>query len=328
MKERILGTDLKVSAIGLGCMGLTHAYGPALEKGTAIKLVQKAADLGYTFFDTAECYIAKYDNGETAYNEEVVGEALTACRDKVVIASKFGVKHTDKNSLSSLALDSSPETIRKSVEGSLKRLNTDYIDLYYQHRIDPKVEPEVVADVMAQLIKEGKIRYWGISETTEEYLRKANAVCKVTAVQNRWSMMARWYEKLFPVLEELNVGFVAFSPLANGILSNAYTENSTFKDGDFRSIMPQYTKEAYEVNRELFTLLKNMAAAKNATSAQISLAWMLAKKPFIVPIPGSSKPARMAENAGASEVVLSTQEMASLNSALDKLPMSGVFGEE
>lgn len=325
MKERLLGKELKVSAVGFGCMGLTHAYGPTLPKNEAVKLIQEAANNGHIFFDTAECYIGTYANGETAYNEEAVGEALKPFRDKVVIATKFGVRHTGQNAL---AMDSSPAAIRKAVEGSLKRLGTDYIDLYYQHRIDPKVEPETVAEVMNQLIKEGKIRYWGISETTEDYLRRANAVCKVTAIQNRYSMMARWYESIFPVLEELEVGFVAFSPLANGILSNAYGKGSTFEAGDYRNIMPQYKSEAYEVNKELFTLIENMAKEKNATSAQISLAWMLAKKPYIVPIPGSTKPARIAENAGAADIVLSIQELADLEAALNKLPMSGVFGEE
>lgn len=325
MEERILGKELKVSAIGFGCMGLTHAYGPALPKNEAVKLIQEAASNGHTFFDTAECYIGTYADGQTAYNEEAVGEALKFIRDKVIIATKFGVRHTAQNAL---AMDSSPAAIRKAVEGSLKRLGTDYIDLYYQHRIDPKVEPETVADVMSQLIKEGKIRYWGISETTEDYLRKADAVCKVTAIQNRYSMMARRYESIFPVLEELQVGFVAFSPLANGILSNAYGKDSTFDADDYRNIMPQYKSEAFEVNKEFFAVIGNMAKKKNATPAQISLAWMLAKKPYIVPIPGSTKPARIAENAGAANIALSVQELAELDAALEKLPMSGVFGEE
>lgn len=216
MHTRVLGKDLKVSAVGLGCMGFSHAYGAPTEKGEAIRTLRDSLDMGYTFFDTAECY-GPYEN------EEIVGEVFENCRDQVIIATKFGVAHAPDRSL---ITDSRPEKIRKSVEGSLKRLKTDCIDLYYQHRIDPKVPPEEVAGMMADLIKEGKITHWGISEATEEYLRRAHAVCPVTAIQNRYSMMFRQYEKLFPALEELHIGFVAFSPLANGLLTEQYDRHA------------------------------------------------------------------------------------------------------
>ena len=279
MYERILGQDLRVSAVGLGCMGFSHAYGAPTEKGEAIRMLRDSLDLRYTFFDTAECY------GPYA-NEELVGEAFAHCRDKVVIATKFGVTHAPDRSL---LLDSRPETIRKSAEGSLKRLKTDHIDLYYQHRIDPNVSPEEVAGTMRELIREGKITHWGISEANEEHLPRADAVCPVTAIQNRYSMMYRGYEKLFPVLEELHIGFVAFPPLANGVLTEQYDKYSRFESGDYRADMPQYQPQAFHENAELFRLLALIAAQKKAAPAQIALAWMLCKKPYIVPIPGSRK---------------------------------------
>ena len=219
------------------------------------------------------------------------------------------------------------EAIRRAVEGSLQRLRTDHIDLYFQHRIDPKVEPETVAEVMAELIREGKITHWGISEAGEDYLRRAHAVCPVTAVENRYSMMARQYESLFPVLEELRVGLVAFSPMANGFLTGAYGKESRFDPKlDYRSAMPQFTPQAVDQNQELLALLRELAQAKNATPAQISLAWMLCKKPWIVPIPGSRRLDRMKENAGAAEVLLTPAEVAALDRRLDAIPMSAVFG--
>lgn len=313
---------MQVSAIGLGCMGITHASGQPMGKQDGIEVIRKAYDMGYTFFDTAECYTAIYPDGSTAYNEEVVGEALRTVRDKVVIATKYGVRHGGDH----LLLDSRPATIRSSVEGSLSRLGTDYIDLYYQHRIDPNVAPEEVAETMAELIKEGKIRHWGISEVNEDYLRRAHAVCPVTAVQNRYSMMARWHEKLFPVLEELGVAFVAFSPLANGFLSGRYDENTSFEQGvDFRSNMPQYTKEGFDRSRELLELLNELAKRKDATPAQLSLAWMLCRKPFIIPVPGSRKTERLQENLRASEIVLAVEEISMIDSLLDKTDFL-VFG--
>ncbi len=324
MQARILGTDLSVSPVGLGCMGMTHASGAPADVKEMTELIAKAVDMGYTFFDTAECYTGTNPDGSTAYNEELVGAALKPYRDKVVIATKCGVRHMGDH----LEMDSRPETIRKSVEGSLKKLRTDHIDLYYQHRIDPKVEPEVVADTMAQLIKEGKITHWGISEANEDYLRRAHGVCPVTAIQNRLSMMYRDYEKLFPVLEELHVGFVAFSPLANGFLTARYRDTSQFEQSpaDFRTTMPQFSKEGVEQNHELLALIENTAKEKNATPAQISLAWMLAKRPYIVPIPGSRKESRIRENLGAADIHLTKEEVSRIDSTLDHMTMSQVFG--
>lgn len=323
MKYRILGNSgLRVSAVGLGCMGITHASGQPMSKRDGAEVLRQAYGMGYTFFDTAECYTGVYPDGSIAYNEEVVGEALRGVRDKVVIATKFGVRHGGDH----LLLDSRPATIRASVEGSLARLGTDCIDLYYQHRIDPKVAPEEVAETMSELIKEGKIRHWGISEANEEYLRRAHAVCPVTAVENRYSMMVRWHENLFSVLEELNIAFVAFSPLANGFLSGRYDEHTRFEQHvDFRSDMPQYTKKGFDRSRELLELLNELAKRKDATPAQISLAWMLCKKTFIIPIPGSRKAERLQENLHASETVLSTEEISMIDSLLDKTEFL-VFG--
>lgn len=324
MKTRILGKDLKVSAVGLGCMGMTHASGAPANVKEMTELLVQAVDIGYTMFDTAECYTGVNPDGSTAYNEELVGQALKPYRDKIVLATKCGVQHKGDH----LEMDSRPETIRKSVEGSLKKLQTDHIDLYYQHRIDPKVEPEEVAGTMSELIKEGKILYWGISEVDEEYLRRAHKVCPVTAIQNRLSMMYRDYEKLFPVLEELQVGFVAFSPLANGFLTACYQDTSQFEQSpaDFRSSMPQFTKEGVEQNADLLDLIQTKAKEKDATPAQISLAWMLAKRPYIVPIPGSRKLSRLQENLGAAEIALTKEEVAQIDDALDHMTMSQVFG--
>ena len=326
MNTRTSGADLTVSAVGLGCMGFSHAYGAPTEKNEAIRSIRAACDLGYTLFDTAETYGTAADPHE---NEKLVGEALKDVRDKVQIVTKFGIRFDETSAAVNKPLipDARPETIRASVEGSLRRLQTDHIDLYFQHRMDPRVEPEAVARVMADLIREGKITHWGISETTEDYLRRAHAVCPVTAVQNRYSMMARQHETLFPVLEELKVGFVAFSPMANGLLTGAYGKDSRFDPRlDYRSAMPQFTPEAAEQNRALLQLLRDLAEQKRATPAQISLAWMLCKKPYIVPIPGSRKVERMRENAGAAEVVLYPAEVEALDKALDTIPMSAVFG--
>ena len=323
MKKCILGKDLTVSAVSLGCMGMTHAYGAPSEPKEMTKLLHQAVDMGYLHFDTAECYTGTNPDGTTAYNEELVGAALKPYRHDIAIATKFGVHHSPNG----LLTDSRPETIRKSVEGSLKRLDTDYIDLYYQHRIDPNVPAEEVAGVMSDLIKEGKILHWGISETGEEYLRKAHAVCPVTCIQNRYSMMARGYESLFPVLEELNIGFIAFSPLANGVLSDKYDKNSKFEEGiDYRSHMPQYTPEAFDANKDLFEYLRTLASEKNATPAQISLAWMICKKPYIVPIPGSRKLERISENLGAAEVELTPAEVTAIDEKLDSLNTSPLYG--
>ncbi len=326
MQKRILGKELMVSAVGLGCMGFSHAYGAPVERKEAVKLIRQAADIGYTFFDTAEVYGTADDPHQ---NEVLVGEAFKDCRDKVVIATKFGI-HFDMESSAlnkTLVPDSRPEVIRASVDASLKRLGTDYIDLYYQHRTDPAVPVEEVAGVMEDLIKEGKIRYWGLSEASEETIRKAHKVCPVTAVQNRYSMMARWHEKLFPVLEELGIGYVAFSPLANGFLSAKYNKETKFdKVYDYRSMMPQFSGQEIGKNDGLVSLLESMAQELNATPAQVSLAWMMCKKPYIVPIPGTRKPERMKENAGAADITLTAVEVKNIDDALENMEMSDVFG--
>lgn len=323
MKYRTLGLGgLQVSAVGFGCMGMSHAYGPAADKREMTRLLGDAVSMGYNFFDTAEVYGTP---SEPHHNEELVGEALTTCRNKVVIATKCGIRFAETGH--DIIVDSRPETIRQSVEGSLRRLRTDHIDLYYQHRIDPAVEPETVADTMASLIREGKILHWGISETTEDYLRRAHKVCPVTAIQNRYSMMARWHESLFPVLEEFGVGFVAFSPLANGLLSACYNENAVFDASiDYRAAMPQYKKESFAKNRQLFQLLDSMADKHHATPAQISLAWMMAKYPWIVPIPGSRKLCRVKENIGAADIALTAEDLGAIDHALNTMEMSAVFG--
>lgn len=326
MQYRTLGSDLTVSAVGLGCMGMSHAYGAPADKKQMTELLAQAVDLGYTFFDTAEVYGTPEHPHD---NEELVGAALKPYRDKIVLATKFGI-HFDMTSTATnkpIVPDSRPEVIRTSVEASLKRLGTDHIDLYYQHRLDPKIPIEEVAGVMADLIREGKITHWGLSEATEDTIRRAHAVCPVTAIQNRYSMMARWYENLFPVLEELHIGYVAFSPLANGFLSGKYDKSSQFDaETDYRSVMPQFQPENIDRNHDLLTLLQKLAEQNNATPAQISLAWMLCKKPYIVPIPGTRRLSRLLENAGAANVTLSAEEVSAIDEALNGMEMSEVFG--
>lgn len=325
MKYRKIG-QLEVSAVGLGCMGMSHGYGAPADKSDMTELLGYAVDMGYTLFDTAELYGTPDDPHA---NEELLGNALKQYRDKIVIATKFGVSFQAPNAPGPQPIvpDASPATIRKSIDGSLKRLHTDHIDLYYQHRIDPAVEPEKVAETMSELMREGKILHWGISEANEQYLRRAHAVCPVTAVQNRYSMMARWHEALFPVLEELGIGFVAFSPLANGLLTANYDASSTFDPhSDYRAAMPQFKKESFEKNRELMDYITQLADEHHATPSQISLAWMLCKKPWIVPIPGTRHLCRLKENAGAPDVKLSQEEIARIDRTLDTIPMSEVFG--
>ena len=324
MKKRRLGvSDLYVNPVGLGCMGFSHASGDPTPHDEAVKTLRQAYEYGYDFFDTAEAYTGVYPDGTISYNEELVGEALKDCRDKVVIATKMGVSH---NADRSLKLDSSPETIRRSLEQSLKRLDTDYVDIYYQHRIDPKVEPEIVAETMGELIKEGKIRYWGISETTEEYLRRANAVTPVTVIENRYSMMARWHEDIFPVCEELKVSYVAFSPMANGFLTGAYTPGTKFEGSqDYRANMPQYSEEGYAKAKALLDLLNQMAADKNCTMAQLSLAWMINKKDYIIPIPGSRKIDRLKSNFDAGNIMMAKDEIAKIDDLLNSMQFE-VFG--
>lgn len=324
MEKRVLGkSNIEVSPLGMGCMGITHASGDPMPDDDAVNVIRQAHEMGYTFFDTAECYVGARSDGSLAYNESVVGAALAPVRDEVVIATKFGVTHAPDKTI---VTDSRPETIRAALEGSLRRLGTDRIDLYYQHRIDPRVEPETVAEVMADLIREGKILSWGISETTEDYLRRADAVCPVSAVQMRYSLMAHWNESLFPVLEELNVAFVAFSPMANGFLAGAYNHNTRFEGTqDYRDGMPQYTEEGERRAEPLTRLVRELAEAHRATPAQISLAWMLQKKPYIIPIPGSRKPERLRENLGAVDVELTGSEVARIDELLEGLDLM-VFG--
>lgn len=326
MKYRKLGKELRVSAVGLGCMGMSHAYGVPADKREMTELLARAVDLGYTLFDTAEVYGTPAQPHE---NEELLSKALRPYRNKIVLATKFGI-HFAKNSPQTnkpLVPDSRPEVIRASLEASLGRLNADHIDLYYQHRPDPTIPIEEVAGTIADLMREGKITHWGLSEADESLIRRAHAVCPVTAVQNRYSMMARHHEALFLVMEELGIGLVAFSPLANGFLSGKYERDTVFDAGtDYRSIMPQFQAESYEKNRMLLELLQETAEKKQATAAQISLAWMICKKPWIVPIPGTRKLKRLEENAGAAEITLTSAEVQAIDEALRGMAMSEVFG--
>jgi len=314
MKKRKLGNSgLEVSSIGLGCMGMSHGYGPESDKKEMISLIHAAIDRGVTFFDTAEVY-GPY------VNEELVGEALAPFKGKVVIATKFGIKMVDGKQV----LDSKPEHIRQSVEGSLKRLKVDTIDLYYQHRIDPNVPVEEVAGVIKDLIKEGKVRSWGLSEAGVETIRRAHAVQPLTAVESEYSMMWRSpEEELLPMLEELGIGFVPFSPLGKGFLTGKIDKNATFVSSDFRSIVPRFKPENIDANQVLVELIKKVAAGKNATPAQIALAWVLAQKPWIVPIPGTRKLERLEENLGAADVELTLKELSDLSDQLSKIKVSG-----
>lgn len=326
METRILGKDLEVSAIGLGCMGMSHAYGKPSDKKEASKLLEKAIELGCTFFDTAEIY-GTPDNPH--HNEELLGEILKPYRNNIKIASKCGIRFDENSDAVNKLLipDGRPETIKKSIEGSLRRLQTDHLDLYYIHRIDNKVPIEETAGAMKELIDEGKITHWGLSEADEETIRRAHKVCPITAIQNRYSMMYRNYESLFNILEELGIGFVAFSPLANGFLSGKYNKGIVFdKEGDYRSVMPQFSQRGIDENKELITWLGIISKEKNITPAELSLSWMLAKKPWIVPIPGTRKVNRLIENMHSAEVKLTNEEIKKIDTILDNIPMSNVFG--
>lgn len=314
MQKRKLGNSgLEVSAIGLGCMGMSHGYGPASDKKEMISLIHAAIDRGVTLFDTAEVY-GPY------VNEELVGEALKPFKGKVVIATKFGIQMENGKQV----LDSKPETIRQSVEGSLNRLKVDTIDLYYQHRVDPNVPIEEVAGVVQDLIKEGKVKHWGLSEAGVETIRRAHSVQPLTAIQSEYSMMWRSpEEQLLPTLEELGIGFVPFSPLGKGFLTGKIDKNATFVSSDFRSIVPRFKPENIEANQILVELIKKIAVGKDASPAQIALAWVLAQKPWIVPIPGTRKLERLEENLGAAEVELTPEELHDLNDALSKIEISG-----
>ena len=312
MQKRKLG-NLEVSAIGLGCMGMSHGYGEPSDKKEMISLIHKAIDLGVTFFDTAEVY-------GPFTNEELVGEALKPFKNKVVIATKFGIKLENFKQV----LDAKPETIRKSVEGSLKRLNIEAIDLYYLHRVDPNTPIEEVASTIKDLIKEGKVKYWGLSEAGANTIRKANSVCKLTAIQSEYSMMWREPEKeIIPLLEELNIGFVPFAPLGRGFLTGMLDKNSTFKNNDFRSIVPRFEKENLEANQVLVELIKEIANKKNITLPQVALAWVLAQKSFIVPIPGTRNLERLKDNISSADVLLTEEELKDINEALSKIVIQG-----
>lgn len=313
-KTRILGQGLEVSAIGLGCMGMDHAYGAPADREEMIKLIRHAVTLGCNFFDIAVVY------GEA--NEVLLGKALEIFpRDEVIIATKFGIYGQEiVDGKPQNILNSKPDSIREQLEGSLKRLGVDYIDLYYQHRVDPEVEPEIVASVMKELIAKGKIKHWGLSNAPLDYLKRAHAVCPVTCIENQYSMVFRQPEKeVFKVCEELNVGFVAYSPLGNGFLSGKYTLATKYAEGDFRNNMGRFNPEVMKRNQALLDLVQEIAERKNATSAQIVLAWEINQKDWIVPIPGTTKIHRLEENLGAMEVELTEQEMAAINQALDNL---------
>jgi aryl-alcohol dehydrogenase-like predicted oxidoreductase len=319
MKKRKLGkTNLEVSAIGLGCMGMTFAYGPPGNKQEMIAVIRSAVERGVTFFDTAEVY-GPYTN------EELVGEALAPFRKQVVIATKFGFEYSDGDTRPGAAgLNSRPEHIREVAEASLKRLRTDVIDLFYQHRVDPKVPIEDVAGAVNELIGEGKVKHFGLSEPGVQTIRRAHAVQPVTAVQSEYSLWFRDPEKeLLSALEELSIGFVPYSPLGRGFLTGKMDENTTFDSSDFRNTLPRFTPEARKANQTLVDLLGEIAKRKKATPAQIALAWLLAQKPWIVPIPGTTKLKRLEENIGAAEVELTPDDLREIESVSSKIKVEG-----
>jgi aryl-alcohol dehydrogenase-like predicted oxidoreductase len=316
MQKRKLGNgDLEVSAIGLGCMGMSFGYGPAADKQEMISLIRAAVERGITFFDTAEVY-------GPFTNEELVGEALSPVREQVVIATKFGFDLDSEGQQQ--GLNSRPEHIQEVVEGSLKRLNVDAIDLLYQHRVDPDVPIEDVAGTVSDLIEEGKVKHFGLSEPGVETIRRAHAVQPVTAVQSEYSLWwRRPEEEVLPTLEELGIGFVPFSPLGKGFLTGAISENTTFDSTDFRNIVPRFTPRARKANQTLVDLLGEIAARKQATPAQIAIAWLLAQKPWIVPIPGTTKLHRLEENIGAAAVELTPDDLREIESAVSKVAVQG-----
>jgi aryl-alcohol dehydrogenase-like predicted oxidoreductase len=317
MKKRKLGSKgLEVSAIGLGCMGMSFGYGPPKDKQDMISLLHAAVERGVTFFDTAEVY-------GPFTNEELVGEALAPFRERVVIATKFGFK-LDPKSGRSVGVDSRPEHIKEVAEASLKRLRTDVIDLFYQHRVDPDVAIEDVAGAVKELIEQGKVKHFGLSEAGVQTIRRAHAVQPVTALQNEYSLWwRRPEEEVLPVLEELGIGFVPFSPLGRGFLTGKMNENTTFDSSDLRNTLPRFTPEARKANRVLVDLLGQIAKAKKATPAQIALAWLLAQKPWIVPIPGTTKLTRLEENIGAASIELTSEDLREINSAALQIEVQG-----
>lgn len=322
MKTRTLGKGgLQVSAVGLGCMGFTQSYPPYPDRKDAIETIRKAVDLGVTFFDTAEVY-------SYGKNEDIVGEALQPVRNKVIIATKFGYDLSETLDLNTSArpvsLSSRPETIRKAVEGSLRRLRTDHIDLYYQHRVDPNVPIETVAETVGELIKEGKVLYWGLSEAASSTVRRAHAVCPLTAVQSEYSL---WYRKpemeLLPTLEELGIGFVPFSPLGKAMLTGRFNKNTTFDKADFRSSIPRFQDENLKHNMELVEYMEDLAKMKETTLARIAIGWLLAQKPWIVPIPGTKRIERIQENIGGAEIEFTPEELADICRHLDSIEIVG-----
>jgi len=318
MQKRKLGkSTLEVSAIGLGCMGMSFGYGPPKDKPEMVSLIRKSVELGVTFFDTAQVY------GPFA-NEELVGEALAPFRGQVVIATKFGFKFEHNGAPRSVGLDSRPEYIKEGVEGSLKRLRVDSIDLFYQHRVDPNVPIEEVAGAVKDLIQEGKVKHFGMSEAAAQTIRRAHAVQSVTAVQSEYSL---WWKRpeaeVLPTLEELGIGFVPYSPLGKGFLTGKINDDTTFASTDLRSRIPRFAPEARKANQALVDLLAAIAERKKATPAQIALAWLLAQKPWIVPIPGTTKPARMEENVGAAAIALTPDDLRDIDAAASKIMVQG-----
>ncbi|GFM82608.1 aldo/keto reductase [Pseudomonas cichorii] len=316
MQKRKLGnSSLEVSALGLGCMGLSHGYGPATDTDQAVTLIRKAVDQGITFFDTAEVY-GPY------LNEQVVGQALAPVRDQVVIATKFGFTFGSDNRQQ--VLNSRPEHIRVAVEGSLRRLKTDYIDLLYQHRVDPDVPIEDVAGAVKELIWEGKVKHFGLSEAGAQTIRRAHAVQPVTALQSEYSLWWREPEQeIIPTLTELGIGFVPFSPLGKGFLTGAVSADTSFGSDDFRSIVPRFSQEALQANQALVVLVRKIAEQKDATPAQIALAWLLAQAPWIVPIPGTTKLHRLEENIGGAAITLDEAELKAIDAALAQISIQG-----
>jgi len=314
MQKRTLGkSNLEVSAIGLGCMSMSFGLGPAMDKNEAIKLIRSAFDQGVTFFDTAEAY------GPFA-NEDLLGEALGPIRDQVIIATKFGFK----DGLPPSGLDSRPERIRKVADDSLARLKTNHLDLFYQHRVDPKVPIEDVAATVKELIREGKVKHFGMSEAGVETIRRAHAVQPVAALQSEYSLWWREPEKeILPALEELGIGFVPFSPLGKGFLTGAINENTLFSEKDVRSVFPRFSSEARKANQKLVDVLGEVADGKGVTRAQIALAWLLAQKPWMVPIPGTTKPYRLKENLDAANVGLTAKDLADIHGALADIEVQG-----
>ncbi|MEH6765830.1 aldo/keto reductase [Winogradskyella forsetii] len=314
MKKRILGNEgLEVSELGFGCMGLTFGYGTATDEKTGVELIRKAYDLGITFFDTAEAY-------SKGGNETLLGKAVKPFREKVVLATKFGFKNGDPTQ----GLDSSPKRIRQVVENSLQYLQTDYIDLLYQHRVDPNVPIEDVAGTIKDLINEGKVKHWGLSEAGADTIRTAHSEQPITALQSEYSMFYREPEKeIIPLLEELGIGFVPFSPLGKGFLTGAIDETTKFKDNDFRNTVPRFSEENRKANQALVELVKQIAKQKQATPAQVALSWLLSQKPFIAPIPGTTKIHRLEENIGSTSVELTSNDLQQIETALKEIEIVG-----